>query len=117
MVEENARRSRIEARIKEPRAHLAEIESSLDQALDPNLEDRAIDLKEDEVLESMGHANLRELRLLEEALKRMARGEYGICKRCGRSISEARRRAVLYAVLGHRRSRCGERRSDGGRAI
>lgn len=61
----------------------------------------------------MGLAKLRELRLLEDALKRMARGEYGICKRCGRGNSEARRRAVLYAVLGHRRSRCGERRNDG----
>ncbi|MGR3632971.1 MAG: TraR/DksA C4-type zinc finger protein [Limimaricola soesokkakensis] len=47
----------------------------------------------------------------------MARGEYGICKRCGRDISEARRRAVHYAVWGHRRSRCGERRSNRGRAI
>ncbi|PSK81829.1 TraR/DksA family transcriptional regulator [Limimaricola soesokkakensis] len=113
MVEENARRSRIE----KLRAHLAEIEGSLDHALDPDLEDQVTDLEEDEVLESMGHAKLRELRLLEDALNRMARGEYGICKRCGRGISEARRCAVHYAVLGHRRSRCGERRSDGGRAI
>ncbi|WP_370161472.1 TraR/DksA family transcriptional regulator [Limimaricola soesokkakensis] len=113
MAEENARRSPIE----KLRAHLAEIESSLDQALDPDLEDQATNLEEDEVLESMGHAKLRELRLLEDALKRIARGEYGICKRCGRDISEARRRAVLYAGWGHRRSRCGDRRSDAGRAI
>ncbi|MGR3591550.1 MAG: TraR/DksA family transcriptional regulator [Limimaricola soesokkakensis] len=113
MAEENAHRPRIEELL----AHLAEIESSLDQALDPYLDAQAIDLEEDEVLESMGHAKLRELRLLEDALKRMARAEYGICKRCGHGISEARRRAVLYAALGHRRSRCGERRSDRGRAI
>ncbi|WP_341211446.1 TraR/DksA C4-type zinc finger protein [uncultured Limimaricola sp.] len=99
MAEESERRARIETRIEELKIHLAEIEVSLDQALDPDLEDQAIDLEEDEVLESMGRVNLRELRLLEEALARMGRGEYGICRRCGRDISQARLRAVPYAVL------------------
>ena len=99
MNQDNLHRPRIEARIEELKTHLAEIELHLDQALDPDLEDQAIDLEDDEVLESMGRAKLREMRLLEDALARMGRGEYGICRRCGRDISEARLQAVPYAVL------------------
>ena len=38
---------------------------------------------------------------IEEALRRMADGEYGICQRCGKRIAKARQKAVPHARCCH----------------
>lgn len=93
------RKKQIEARVTELTTHLQKIEEDLDQPLPAHLEDQAIDLEDDEVLERLGRANQQELRLLNDALKRIADGSYGICAKCGEDISQARLDAVPYAVL------------------
>jgi len=42
------------------------------------------------VLEGIGIAGQRELRMVEAALERIAAGEYGHCVRCGEAIAEGR---------------------------
>ena len=64
-----------------------------------DFEDQAIDLEDDEVLEGIGRANAQEVRLLQNALKRIADGSYGICGKCGDPISPARLDAVPYAMI------------------
>ena len=93
------RKQQITARIKELTAHMRKISDDLDQPLPADLEDQAIDLEDDEVLSGIGRANLQEARLLNDALKRIADGSYGICLKCGDDISPARLDAVPYAVL------------------
>ncbi len=93
------RKKQIEARVTELMTHLQKIEEDLDQPLPAHLEDQAIDLEDDEVLERLGRANQQELRLLNDALKRIADGSYGVCAKCGEDISQARLDAVPYAVL------------------
>ena len=39
------------------------------------------------------------LRLIDDALDRLKRGEYGICSNCGESITDARLKAVPYTEL------------------
>jgi len=93
------RQEQITARIKELTAQMQRISDDLDQPLPADLEDQAIDLEDDEVLSSLGRANSDEVRLLNEALKRIADGSYGVCAKCGDAISPARLDAVPYAML------------------
>ncbi|MEL6837789.1 MAG: TraR/DksA family transcriptional regulator [Pseudomonadota bacterium] len=95
----NQRRRQIVDRIKELTAHLQKISDDLDQPLPADLADQAIDLEDDEVLEGIGRANQRELRLLQDALTRIANGTYGICQKCDETISDARLDAVPYAAI------------------
>ncbi|MFT7106907.1 MAG: RNA polymerase-binding transcription factor DksA [Yoonia sp.] len=93
------RKQQITARIKELTAHMQRISDDLDQPLPADLGDQAIDLEDDEVLSGIGRANQQEVRLLNDALNRIADDSYGICLKCGDDISPARLDAVPYAVL------------------
>lgn len=93
------RQKQIEDRIAELSTHLKKIEDDLEQPLPADLEDQAIDLEDDEVLQRLGRAHNQELRLLNDALTRIANGTYGICAKCGEDISQARLDAVPYAVI------------------
>ncbi len=93
------RKAQIEARIAELTAQVQKISDDLDQPLPADLEDQAIDLEDDEVLERLGQANQQELRLLNDALKRIDDGSYGICAKCGEDISQERLDAVPYAMI------------------
>ncbi len=93
------RRDQIETRISELTGQIKKISDDLDQPLPAHLEDQAIDLEDDEVLERLGQANQQELRLLNDALGRIADGTYGICAKCGEDISQARLDAVPYALI------------------
>ncbi len=59
--------------------------------------DRAIQLQNDEALQAIDDAARDELAAIEEALQRLGRGLYGICKTCGATIEPGRLRA-LHAV-------------------
>lgn len=89
----------IEARLEELRARLEKVDAALDEPANPDLEDQAIELEDDEVLEGVGKAGQREIRLLEDALNRIEDGTYGECAQCGEQISDARLEAVPFAVL------------------
>lgn len=59
--------------------------------------DRAIQLQNDEALQAIDDAGQDELEAIEEALQRLGRGLYGICKQCGDPIEPGRLQA-LHAV-------------------
>ena len=92
-------KSRIEARIAELTARAQGIEDDLDHQKPRDLSDQAIDLEDDEMLESLGHAAQNEIEHLHFALSLMDIDEYGLCQKCGGDSSKARLDAVLYAVL------------------
>ena len=95
----NERRKQIEDRIAELSEYLRKIGDDLEQPLPADLEDQAIDLEDDEVLQRLSAAHSQELRLLNNALNRIAKGDYGICAKCGEDISQARLDAVPHAVI------------------
>jgi len=96
-------RSAIEAQLKARRAELvgelSDIEHTLDETPPKDWEDRSVERQGDEVLESMGHLDLAELRRIEAALARLADGSYGDCAKCGNPIAEERLKAVPEAPL------------------
>lgn len=60
--------------------------------------DRAIQLQNDEALQAIDDAAQDEIAAIDEALQRLGRGLYGVCKECGHPIEPGRLQA-LHAVL------------------
>lgn len=89
----------ITARIKELDVRMHDVDHELGAPMTADMNDQAIDLEDDEVLEGLGLAAQKEIALLNLALTRIKDGSYGICKKCDEPISEARLNAVLYAPL------------------
>lgn len=86
-------------RLAELDVRIHEVDHELGEPKSADLNDQAIDLEDDEVLESLGEAAQKEISLLKLALKRIKDGSYGICARCEEPISDARLQAVPYAPL------------------
>lgn len=84
-------------RLAELDTRLQGIEAELDAEHSKDWEDLAVEREGDEVLESLGHAGLEEIRAISAALQRIREGEYGYCVKCGDDIS-SERLAVLPAA-------------------
>ena len=90
MTDVDARRAQLRARRSELLARLGRIEDLLDDAPDPDWNDNAIEMQDDEVLESLGEAGLAEFRAIAAAMARIEAGTYGTCVTCGKAIREER---------------------------
>ena len=75
---------------------LDRIEHTLDKPHSKDFEDDATEREGDEVLESLGNAELIELRQVNGALQRIEKGEFGICAACGNDIADARLEIVPH---------------------
>ncbi|MDI7861301.1 TraR/DksA family transcriptional regulator [Rhizobiaceae bacterium n13] len=86
-------------RQRELNIRLHRIEADFEQPRNPDSDDRALERNNDEVLDEMGQVGQDELKGIEAALERIARGTFGICTRCGQPVSKKRLDAVPYAPL------------------
>lgn len=101
-------RSRLLARRAELQQRSRRVDKDLSRQLESlsyDSDDRAIQLENDESLQVIGQAAMRELAEIDVALDRMARGLYGTCKICGNEIAAARLVAVPQASVCQR---CGQ---------
>lgn len=78
---------------------LGKLEASLEKEPPKDVEDRSVERENDEVIEGLGTAGLSELRQIDDALRRIELGNYGICERCEQPISNERLRAVPHARI------------------
>jgi RNA polymerase-binding transcription factor DksA len=99
MLDVNAFAQRLNARKTELERRLRAIETELEAPASTDAEDYALEVEGDEVLEGVGQAGLDELRAVNAALDRVARGAFGVCATCGGPISDARLQAVPQAAL------------------
>jgi DnaK suppressor protein len=60
--------------------------------------DEALSLSMEKLQDSLQKTELDELRLIENALHRLDKGEYGVCVDCGEHISERRLENFPYAA-------------------
>ncbi len=81
---------RLIARKEELEQRLQEIEHDLDQPVTNDIEDRATEREDDEVMESMGNAGLVEIAAIDAALARIEAGTFGDCVECGKPITQER---------------------------
>ena len=93
------RKEQLDKRLAELGARLNRIEHELDQPVSAQFGEQAIEREEDEVLEDLGQAGLQEMRMIEAALGRIAKGVYGICVKCGDDISEERLNVLPHTPL------------------
>lgn len=101
-------RIRLLARRAELQQRSGRVDKDLARTLEPlsaDSDDRAIQLENDESLQAIGQAAVREIIEIDVALDRIARGLYGTCKICGNEISAARLLAVPQASICQR---CGQ---------
>ncbi|MEO5358644.1 MAG: TraR/DksA C4-type zinc finger protein [Nitrospirae bacterium YQR-1] len=70
------------------------------QLIDAALDDgdwSVVDVTEDIILQKLHHHKLK-LNKIDEALRKIHNGTYGICEDCGQEINEGRLRVLPYAV-------------------
>lgn len=96
MIKTEDRGVRMRARLDELQARLRGIEAELDEPLSQDAPERAVELEDDAVLESLGRSGQDEMRRIRAALARIEAGTYGICARCGSEIAAARLDAMPW---------------------
>jgi DnaK suppressor protein len=87
-------RAQLQERLNQILQRSGTIEGDLRRPHDPDLEERAIEAENDEVLAELDELTRAEARQIREALRRIDSGTYGTCVRCGRPIGAARLAAV-----------------------
>lgn len=90
MTSLTARKKELEARLQALTARLAATEAELLSHDDKDWEELATQREGDEVLEQVGLGAQEEMRAIKAALQRIADGDYGLCQKCGATISQAR---------------------------
>jgi RNA polymerase-binding transcription factor DksA len=89
--------------LKERKAYLErsldKIEATLDEPPSKDFEERASEREGDEVMETLGTAELAELRQINAALGRLEAGTYGICTSCGDEISDERLEVLPHTPM------------------
>jgi RNA polymerase-binding transcription factor DksA len=99
MTKIETRKVQLESRLAELNQRLLGIENKLDEEPNPDVEDRASEREDDEVLESLGNSGLKEIQMIDAALGRIAEGVYGECAKCGEDISEERLDLLPYTPM------------------
>jgi DnaK suppressor protein len=91
------------ARLVQMLAELGErqhrIAEDLDEPLDPDSSERAVEMEDDASLEGQAVLIEREISSVKRALARIDDGSYGECLRCGESIAASRLDARPEAAL------------------
>ena len=90
MIAVETRMAQLQARLDELTGRLRRIDDELDQPVSERFEEQATEREDEEVLEDLGAAGLQEIRMIDAALARIAKGTYGICTSCGEPIGDDR---------------------------
>ncbi|MGP6089633.1 TraR/DksA family transcriptional regulator [Antarctobacter jejuensis] len=86
----HARKLALLERLRALGVRLEDIEDELEAPHSKDWDEMAVEREGEEVLERLGESGKAEIARIRAALQRMARGEYGICTRCGDEISDER---------------------------
>ncbi len=90
MTSLSARKTQLETRLADLTERVGLIDTELQSHDEKDWEELATAREGDEVLETMGVESQGEMRAIKAALQRIETGEYGVCVRCGNTISAAR---------------------------
>ncbi len=99
MLDHDHIREMLTHRLAELRAQVANIETDLQQPLDDDFAEQAIDRADDEALDAVEQSALAEIELITRALGRLETGTYGTCTACGGAIAPKRLEAMPAAGL------------------
>jgi RNA polymerase-binding protein DksA len=99
MPDPAAAKHRLQERLAELEARLTNIARDLSEPPNPDWDELAIEMEDDEALEHQGELVEREIASVQRALRRIEDGTYGTCVRCGDEIAPARLEARPEAAL------------------
>jgi DnaK suppressor protein len=88
----------LKARLSELTRRVAEIDSELRKPLSADFEEQAADLENQGALEAIENSEIHEIREIQEALRRISEGTYGVCTKCGIDIDPKRLKAQPTAT-------------------
>ena len=86
------------AKAAQLRARVDKVQGHLRSPSNPDWQERATELENDEVLESLDTQGRNELEHIERALRRMESGVYGVCEQCEVEIPVGRLRALPFTT-------------------
>ncbi|MFQ6016150.1 MAG: TraR/DksA family transcriptional regulator [Anaerolineae bacterium] len=92
-------KARLEEERKESLAELARLKEELRQEIDHGSEEGDPDIYERERTLALVQTLERKVESIEYALRRMEKGDYGICERCGAEIGTERLKVVPETTL------------------
>ena len=92
-------RSALQHKLEELQRRIGKIERNLRETPEADSEEQALGRENDEVLERLDDSGREEMKMIEAALAGMDAGTYGICTRCGETISSQRLRALPYTTV------------------
>jgi len=92
-----ALRAELNQKKKELATRLSKITANLRRGYEADSKERAKQLEDNEVVDALGNEARAEIAKISAALKRMDRGEFGICTECGMPVEEGRLKAYPYA--------------------
>ncbi len=98
MSDDDAVRAQLEQRLVQLTKRAGELEADLRKPQNPDWQERAVEIENDEVLEGLDASTVHEVREIQQALGRIAAGTYGQCTRCGKPIGDARLGAMPHAA-------------------
>jgi DnaK suppressor protein len=84
--------------LTERRQHAGEDLTRAMASIPPNFADAALRIQNDDTLHAIDHAAEAEILEINEALRRLDEGTYGLCKHCGKPITPMRLAALPQAV-------------------
>lgn len=96
-VDSDAVRQRLDARLAELAARVGRIEEEQREPLDDDFAEQAVAREDDEALDALERSALDEMALVQQALSRLAAGDYGRCVACGEAIAPQRLEALPAA--------------------
>lgn len=92
-------RAGLEEKLSELLERHAHLDRELVQPLDPDHDDKAIEMEDDASLQAQNQLVVQEINAIEDALQRIALGTYGTCVSCGKAIAAQRLEALPEAAL------------------
>ncbi|MEX2257384.1 MAG: TraR/DksA C4-type zinc finger protein [Woeseia sp.] len=91
-------RRRLQHKAEDLNARLARIKANLTRGLDPDSKERAKELEDSDVVNTLGIDATEELDLIRQTLRRIDDGTFGTCHNCRGAIGEERLAAWPYAA-------------------
>lgn len=99
MIDRQAVKARLEARLAELGDRQQHISSDLAEPLNADSSEQAVEVEDDAALQGQVALIRREIASVERALDRLDKGLYGECVRCGQEIAPARLEARPESAL------------------
>ena len=88
----------LEHKLTELQQRIGKIERNLRATSEADSKEQALGRENDEVLERLDSSGRHEMDMIEAALARISSGTYGVCVRCGETISTQRLAALPYTI-------------------